>query len=59
MVAAGLAQSAGDARRLIDGGGVKVNDEVIPAKSYNIAPEALKDAVIKVGKRKFLKISSN
>ncbi len=59
MVAAGLAQSAGDARRLIDGGGVKVNDEVIPAKSYNIAPEALQDAVIKVGKRKFLKISSN
>ncbi len=53
---AGLANSAGEARRLIDGGGVKVNDVAVAAKRYNMAPEKLKGAVIKVGKRHFLKI---
>ena len=53
---AGLAQSAGEARRLIDGGGVKLNGEALPAKAYNVDPAALKDAVVQVGKRKFLKI---
>lgn len=53
----GLASSAGEARRLIDGGGVKINDKALPAKSYNIDADSLKDSVIKVGKRKFLKIS--
>ena len=54
---AGLAASAGEARRLIDGGGVKLNDQTMPAKTYNIAPEELQGALLKVGKRKFLKIS--
>ena len=53
---AGLAQSAGEARRLIDGGGVKVNGEALPAKSYNVDPALLEDAVIQVGKRKFIKL---
>lgn len=53
----GLAQSAGEARRLIDGGGVKINDVPVPAKQYNVAAESLSNATIKVGKRKFLKIS--
>ncbi len=52
----GMASSAGEARRLIDGGGVKVNGEPVPAKEYNVAPEALQDAVLQVGKRKFAKI---
>ena len=55
--AAGLAASAGEARRLIDGGGVKINDVPLAAKEYNIDPSRLSDAVIKVGKRKFLRIS--
>ena len=50
---AGLAPSASEARRLIDGGGVKVNGEALPAKSYNVDPALLKGAVVQVGKRKF------
>ena len=53
---AGMAQSAGEARRLIDGGGVKINGEALPAKSYNVDPALLRDAVIQVGKRKFVKL---
>ena len=53
---AGLAQSAGEARRLIDGGGVKVNGEALPAKAYNVDPSLLDQAVIQVGKRKFVKL---
>ena len=58
MVDAGLAQSAGEARRLIDGGGVKIDGEALPAKNYNIDAEKLKGAVVQVGKRKFAKILS-
>ena len=54
---AGMAGSVGEARRLIDGGGVKVNGEAVPAKEYNVAPELLKDATVQVGKRKFVKIA--
>ena len=53
---AGLAASAGEARRLIDGGGVKVNGETLPAKSYNVDPSLLEGAVIQVGKRKFVRL---
>ncbi|MDO5427106.1 MAG: tyrosine--tRNA ligase [Coriobacteriia bacterium] len=58
LVDAKMAQSAGEARRLIDGGGVKINQEALPAKSYNVDPALLKDATIQVGKRKFVKILS-
>lgn len=51
-----LAGSAGEARRLIDGGGVKIDGEPLAAKSYNVAPEALRGHTIQVGKRKFLNI---
>ncbi|PNV67624.1 tyrosine--tRNA ligase [Enteroscipio rubneri] len=54
---AGLAASAGEARRLIDGGGVKVNGEPLPAKSYNVDPSMLAGAVIQVGKRKFARLA--
>lgn len=53
---AGLAASAGEARRLIDGGGVKVNGEALPAKSYNVDPALLAGATLQVGKRKFVKL---
>ena len=53
---AGLAQSVGEARRLIDGGGVKLNGEAVAAKAYNVEPEKLKDCVLQVGKRKFVKL---
>ena len=53
---AGLASSTGEARRLIDGGGVKLNGEALAPKSYNVDPSALEGAVIQVGKRKFVKL---
>lgn len=53
---AGLAASAGEGRRLIDGGGVKINGEAVSAKSYNVEPALLEGAVVQVGKRKFVKL---
>ena len=53
---AGLASSAGEGRRLIDGGGVKVNGEAIAPKAYNVDPSILEGATIQVGKRKFAKL---
>ena len=53
---AGLANSAGEARRLIDGGGVKINGEPVPAKSYNVDPSLLEGATLQVGKRKYARL---
>lgn len=53
---AGMTQSVGEARRLIDGGGVKLNGEPLAPKSYNVEPALLEHAVIQVGKRKFVKL---
>ncbi len=53
---AGLAQSVGEARRLIDGGGVKVNGEPLAPKAYNVEPSLLEGAVVQVGKRKFVRL---
>ena len=58
MVDSLLAQSAGEGRRLIDGGGVKIDGEALPAKTYNIDASKVIGAVIQVGKRKFAKINS-
>ncbi len=53
---AGMAQSVGEARRLIDGGGVKINGEALAAKEYNVDPSMLEGAVVQVGKRKFTRL---
>jgi len=58
MVDSLLAQSAGEGRRLIDGGGVKIDGEALPAKTYNIDASKVIGTVIQVGKRKFAKINS-
>lgn len=52
----GLTKSTGDARRMIDQGGVKINGEAVAAKAYNVAPSTLEGAVIQVGKRKFVRL---
>lgn len=52
----GLAASAGEARRLIDGGGVKIDDVPVEPKRYNVDPADLHGTILKVGKRKFLRI---
>ncbi len=56
LAEANLCSSVGEARRLIDGGGVKVNGEAVPAKEYNVSPSMLAGATIQVGKRKFVKL---
>lgn len=56
LVDVDLAQSTGEARRLIDGGGVKINGKVVDKKNYNVDPDLLKSAVLQVGKRKFAKL---
>lgn len=53
---AGMTQSVGDARRMIDGGGVRIDGDPVPAKQYNIAPETIKGHVVQVGKRKYARI---
>ncbi|MBQ9058339.1 MAG: tyrosine--tRNA ligase [Atopobiaceae bacterium] len=57
MAESGLVKSAGEARRMIDGGGVKINGEALAPKSYNVSPEALvAGTVIQVGKRRFVRL---
>ena len=46
--AAGLATSNGEARRLIKGGGGRLNDEKISDESASIGTGDLKDGVIKL-----------
>lgn len=58
MVEVGLASSAGEARRLIDGGGVKIGGEALVPREYNIAKDRISGAVIQVGKRKFARIGA-
>ena len=53
---AGMAPSTGEARRLIDGGGVKINGEAVAVKQYNVDPGLLAGATLQVGKRKFVKL---
>ena len=57
LASVGLAPSAGEARRLIDGGAVKVNGETVPAKSYNVDPSLLVGAEVQVGKRRFARFA--
>jgi tyrosyl-tRNA synthetase len=52
----GLVASNGEARRLIEQGGVRVDDQVVSDPSAEFTPVALAGAVIQVGKRKFLRI---
>ncbi|RMH65463.1 MAG: tyrosine--tRNA ligase [Calditrichaeota bacterium] len=55
MTAAGMAESKGAARRLIQGGGVSLDGEKINDPFYNITPGDPR--VLKVGKRKFVRIT--
>ena len=56
LVDAGLCATASEARRLIDGDGLKINGEAVAAKCYNLPPEALAGAVLQAGKRKFVRL---
>lgn len=55
----GLAQTTSEARRLIDSGGVKIDDTPVKPKQYNVLPNELSGHVLRVGKRKFLRFEKN
>ena len=49
--------SAAVTRRLIDGGGVKIDQQPVEPKSYNVDPALLHaGCVLQVGKRKFARL---
>ncbi len=52
----GFAKSAGEGRRLIDGGGVKLDGAALPAKSYNMPGGELAGKVLQAGKNRFVRI---
>lgn len=56
LVASGLATSKSDARRLIDGGGVRFEGERIADYAFELQPGHT--GVLQVGKRKFVRIVS-
>jgi tyrosyl-tRNA synthetase len=53
----GMASSNGEARRLIEQGGVKLDDVVLVDASAELDPASLHGTVVQVGKRKFVRIS--
>lgn len=50
--------SNGEARRLMQGGGVKLDGEAMPPDRLEILPSELAGRVLQVGKRRFLRIES-
>ena len=56
LKAVGLAASGGDATRLIEGGGVRVDSSVVSDKALKLEPGTY---VVQVGKRKFVRVTLN
>ncbi|MBN1501487.1 MAG: tyrosine--tRNA ligase [Spirochaetes bacterium] len=56
MVEAKMAKSNGDARRLIEGGGVSLDGEKITSPDLNLDLNFKNEGILKVGKRRFVKI---
>lgn len=52
----GFSSSNGEARRFIDGGGVRVDGEALAPKTYELPAEKLSGSVIQVGRRKFARL---
>ena len=44
----GLAASLGEARRLVRGGGARINDKVVTDEALRLGPDHLRDGVIKL-----------
>jgi tyrosyl-tRNA synthetase len=55
LTALGLAASNGEARRVMEQGGVKLRGEVLSDPGDELDPSSLKESVLQVGKRKFVK----
>ena len=54
LAASGLARSKGEARRLVQQGGIRLNGEKV--KSIEEVVTVEEEAVLQVGKRKFMKL---
>ncbi len=52
----GIVSSKGDARRLVQQGGVRIDGETVTSNEYLVAAVAGREIVIQAGKRKFLRI---
>jgi tyrosyl-tRNA synthetase len=52
----GLVASNAEARRVIEQGGVRIDDQVVSDPGADFSPAALSGVVVQVGKRKFLKL---
>ncbi len=52
----GLAPSSTEGRRLIDGGGVRIDGEVLEARVYSVARATVDGSVLQVGKRRFARV---
>jgi tyrosyl-tRNA synthetase len=55
---AGLAPSSSEGRRLIDGGGVRIDGDLVSPGSYACARTRIEGAVLQVGKRRFARIAA-
>jgi len=53
---AGLVKSKGEARRLIQQNGVRIDGDTVSGIEQTVSPESNAGAIIQVGKRKFLRI---
>lgn len=49
----GLVPSATEGRRMIDGGGVRIDGEPVPPRQYSLARAHIEGRVVQVGKRRF------
>ena len=56
LVEVEIASSNGEARRLIDGGGIKINQQPLPAKTYKVEPAVLEKALLQAGKKRWAKL---
>ena len=57
LVEVGIAKSAGEARRLVDGGGVKINGEAVAPKCYNVDPALFSaGTTIQSGKKRWARL---
>jgi tyrosyl-tRNA synthetase len=56
LVALGLASGTGEARRLVQQGGVQIEDRKVTDAAEEIAVADLLGAVVRVGSRRFVKV---
>lgn len=57
LVDVGFCKTAGEARRAIDSGGIKLDGTSLPPKTYNLEPKKLCGVVLQMGKRRFVKLN--